>query len=214
MKQTVEPAWINMPGETSFCTTTPAIGERTASSVRMAVPCCSAWSISCAGDAEDLERLQAVLDVGRGVVVIRLAALVILGRDRAAVQQLLHAVHDALGQDFAVARLAVGGNGVGHIGAGDIQQGIARGHARSGIHQDAGNRAVHLGDGLGGVVRVPIHRSGGANGDHPGGSPDRHDAQVRELVLGHRKQGWVRGLGGIRPARPVPSTFFNPPQAA
>ena len=37
-----------MPGETSFCTTTPAMGARTASSVLMAVPCFSAWSISCA----------------------------------------------------------------------------------------------------------------------------------------------------------------------
>ena len=48
MKQTVGPAWINMPGDTSFCTTTPAIGARTASSVLIAVPCFSAWSISCA----------------------------------------------------------------------------------------------------------------------------------------------------------------------
>ena len=37
-----------MPGEISFCTTTPAMGDRTASSVLMATPCFSAWSISCA----------------------------------------------------------------------------------------------------------------------------------------------------------------------
>ena len=42
LKQTVVPAWITMPGVTSFCTTTPAMGERTASSVLMAAPCFSA----------------------------------------------------------------------------------------------------------------------------------------------------------------------------
>ena len=41
-KQTVCPAWISMPGEMSFCTITPEMGERTASSVLMAVPCFSA----------------------------------------------------------------------------------------------------------------------------------------------------------------------------
>ncbi len=47
-KQTVCPAWISMPGEMSFCTITPEMGDRTASSVLMEVPCRSAWSISWA----------------------------------------------------------------------------------------------------------------------------------------------------------------------
>ncbi len=42
MKQTVIPAWITMPGETSFCTTMPAMGARTASSGLITSPCCSA----------------------------------------------------------------------------------------------------------------------------------------------------------------------------
>ena len=37
-----------MPGEISFCTITPEMGDRTANSVLMDVPCFSAWSISCA----------------------------------------------------------------------------------------------------------------------------------------------------------------------
>ena len=36
---------MNMPGFTSFCTITPAIGARTGSSVPMPVPCFSAASI-------------------------------------------------------------------------------------------------------------------------------------------------------------------------
>jgi len=39
-------------------------------------------------DAEDFERLKAGLDVGGGIVVVRLAALVVLDRNRAEVQEL------------------------------------------------------------------------------------------------------------------------------
>ena len=38
VKQAVMRAWITRPGEASFCTTTPAIGERTASCGLIATP--------------------------------------------------------------------------------------------------------------------------------------------------------------------------------
>ena len=77
------------------------------------------------GDAENLQRLQAVLDVGRGVVEIRLGGFQILLGDGAVFQQFLRAIQCALGELLPVARLPVGGDGVGDIRTGHVKQRIA-----------------------------------------------------------------------------------------
>ena len=158
------------------------------------------------GDAENPQRLETVLHVGEGVVVIRLGAFHVFDGDRAARQQVFLAVHDALVEDFAIARLAIRRDGVHHIGAGNVKQRISGAYFDAGIHQDARNRAVDLGDGLGGMVGIPIHGAGGVHGDLPISALHRHDLEVRHLVLRDGKQG---RLNGRRPFGGLSLDFFQ-----
>jgi len=113
-KQTVCPAWINMPGEMSFCTTTPEMGERTASSVLMEAPCCSAWSISWAV----MPKFAAAADCSGRRLQRRCnphAAFVILGGHRPAVQHsFMRSMIVLLNRSRC--GLAINGDGVGDIG--------------------------------------------------------------------------------------------------
>ena len=113
------------------------------------------------------------------------------------VQQFLHAVHDALVEGFAVARFAVGGDGVGEIGTGDVEQRIAFFDGGAGIHQDARDGPVDLGDGLGGVVGIPIDRAGGVDGDGPRGLADHGGFEMTQLVRRERKHPGLYRSGGL-----------------
>jgi hypothetical protein len=185
-----------MPGEMSFCTITPEMGDRTASSVPMRCALLLRLIDFLRGDAEDAQRLQAVLNVGGGVVVVRHAAFVILDGHHPVVQHFLHAVDDALVELLAVAGLAVRRDGVGHIGTGDVEQRLVLLDGRANIHQNPRDRPVHLGDGLGGVVLVPIHRAGGVDRHSPGGLRHLRYFQMGQLILWHgEKAGLHARLG-------------------
>ena len=63
-------------------------------------------------DAVDAQRLERRLDVGRGVVVVRLPELEVARRERLVIEQVLVAVERALCQIHAVLRLPIGGDRV------------------------------------------------------------------------------------------------------
>ena len=134
------------------------------------------------GDAKNFQRLKTVLHIGESIVVIGLGAFQVFEGDGPARQQVPLAVHDALVEDFAIARLAVGRHSVHHVGTGDVEQRISGVHLGSGVHQNARNRTVDLGDGLGGVIGVPIHGAGGVYGDLPVVALHRDHLEVRHLV--------------------------------
>ena len=160
------------------------------------------------GDAEDAQRLQAVLHVGKGVVVVRLGAFQVLNCDCPVVQQGSFAIHNSLVENFAIARFAVSRHGVHHIRAGDVEQRIARIHFCAGVHQNARDRAVDLGNGLRGMVGVPIHRAGGVDGDLPVAAFHRYHFEVRHLV---RRYGKQRGLDRLRAGRGLALYFLQVP---
>ncbi len=102
-------------------------------------------------------------------------------------------------ESLAVARLAVDGDGVGDIGAGYVQQRLVFLHRRTHVHQNARDGSVHLSDGLGGVVLVPIHRAGGVDRNHPRGLRHLRDLQMSRLIRRHGEKagGGVGLIGGL-----------------
>ena len=126
VKHAVVPAWITRPGVTSFCTTTPAIG-RAHRQLRIDGRALMLRLVDfLLRDAENLQRLQVVLHFRRCVVVILLGGFQIFLRDHLVIQQILAAVEGLLGIIQAVARLLVGGDRAGDVGAGYVQQRLVR----------------------------------------------------------------------------------------
>ena len=121
-------------------------------------------------DAENAQRLQAVLDIGSGIVVVRYAAFVVLDGHHPVIQHLFHAVDDSLVELLAVAGLAIGRDGVGDVGTGDVEQRLVLLDGCADVHQNPRDRPVYLRDGLRGVILVPIHGAG---------SVDSHPQEVR-----------------------------------
>ena len=143
-------------------------------------------------DPHDLQRLEAVFEVGERIVVVGLRALQVLARDGLMIQQILVAVQGAPGQIQPVGRLSVDSHGAGYVGAGHIKQWAAERHRRSQVRNDAGDGAADLRDGRGRVVGVPIDRPGGPDAERPIGSLHRHDLDVAQLVGGESEEA---GLG-------------------
>ncbi len=112
---------------------------------------------------------------------------------------------------LAVAGLAIGGDGVGDIGARDVEQRLVFLDRRAHVHQNPRDRPVHLRDGLRGVVLVPIHRAGSVDRHSPGGLRHLRDLQVSQLIRRHGEKAGLTGRPRPRACFPPFSTLRNPP---
>ena len=88
----VVPAWITCPGETSFWTIVPAIGDRIGSSGRIVDVLLLGVLHVFRRHAEDAQGLQRRLHVGLRVVVVGLHRLVIALGNRLVLEQVLVAI--------------------------------------------------------------------------------------------------------------------------
>ena len=82
-------------------------------------------------------------------------------------------------------------------------------HRRAEIHQDPGNRAVHLRDRLSGVVGVPIHRAGGLNGQRSRSSYGPARPAGAPFVPVAPRTAPVRNRLGLLGCCPPPASSFH-----